>query len=262
MHRYLTATGLLVVLSAVPIHAQTSDSGAIPKDVKLVHLDTPITTAAGQWAGYFDVRSFAGNEDLVYATVGLHAGVGRNWELILRGAFADRKDFALGGGNSIRHGGNDLELAAKYGGQHGIGGLIGVSFPGTPAQNTGAMTLGAMAATGAGRSATVYINPRAVFLDNNTICGIGIGARAKLSSSLSVIGDWTPIVSGDNTRDTTSGARRRSDLYGIAVRYTSTNGQFAFDLGYANGTGSTTGFGLTPGLGGDGAFYFSITARR
>jgi len=41
------------------------------------------------------------------------------------------------------------------------------------------------------------------------------------------------------------------------------NRALVFDIGYTNGTGATTGFGLTPGLGGgSGAFYVSLAGRR
>ena len=36
----------------------------------------------------------------------------------------------------------------------------------------------------------------------------------------------------------------------------------ALDVGYANGTGRTTGASLTPGLGGSGAFYVSLRVSR
>ena len=54
----------------------------------------------------------------------------------------------------------------------------------------------------------------------------------------------------------------RRDVYGAAVRFGAADGRWNVDLGYANGTGSTTGFSLTPGLGGSGAFYIAFTARR
>ena len=59
-----------------------------------------------------------------------------------------------------------------------------------------------------------------------------------------------------------NGNRKHRDVYGGALRFSSSNGRVALDVGYANGTGRTTGTSLTPGLGGSGAFYVSLRVSR
>jgi hypothetical protein len=84
----------------------------------------------------------------------------------------------------------------------------------------------------------------------------------NLGGRVSLVGDYTPLLSGDNTRDTITGGLMRRDVYGVAIRFETADERFLLDLGYTNGVGSTTGFSLTPGLGGSGAFYLSVRARR
>lgn len=245
--------------------AQGSAPMDLPRAPRLVDLDTPAVLSKGGISGNIDVRFLGGNEDSVYTSLGVGYGLGHGWEAVVRSAFAERKSLLLpGSAGTIRHGGNDVELLAKYQlpKQPGIAGFIGIAFPGTPAQGGAVLTLGGAGAVNVTRGVTAYINPKAVFLDSNTIFGIGLGLRARLSDRIALIADWTPLVSGDNTRNTTTGARTSRDIYGAALRFTDARDNFSLDLGYSNGTGATTGASLTSGLGGSGAFYFSITARR
>lgn len=269
---FALAAGLLAAASAtlVPAVACAQEEPAQPSSEQLIHLDTPGVLDKGQVRGRIDLRALGGDEDLVYTSLVVHLGVGRGWEGILRGSFADRKTLALPGGGGIRHGGSDVELLAKYALKLAEGvdpqriatsGLIGVAFPSTPALGDAHLTLGLSAESPMGNGSAIFINPRAAFIANNTIIGIGVGARVRIGNRLSIVGDYTPIVSGDNTRDTTTGATKRRDVYGVAVRFSSGD-RISVDLGYANGVGSTTGFGLTSGLGGCGAFYIALTARR
>jgi hypothetical protein len=221
-------------------------------------------------AGRLDVRAFGGDEDLVYPGLGLRAGIGRNVEAMIRGSFTDRKSLGLPGGGSIRHGGSDVELALRFGWERpdatassaSVAGLIGVSFPSTPAQDDAVLTLGASLAVPAGERIQLFVNPRAAFIEDNTLFGIGLGATARLGDRVSLVGDYTPLLSGDNTRDTTTGGLKRRDVWGAAIRFGSADDRVLVDLGYTNAVGFTTGFSLTPGLGGSGAFYLSVRARR
>ena len=256
---------LLLGASWRPCFAQTPP-GELPRDPTLVNLDTPATLDKGLSATRLDVRVFGGDEGLTYASLGLHYGLGSGAEAIVRGSFAGRDRFALSsGGGAIRHGGTDVELVAKYRlpGSANIAGLVGVGLPVTPAQNDVYLTLGLAVAARLGNGSAVYLNPRAVFIEDNPIVGIGLGARLRIGDRMSLLGDYTAVVDGDNTRDTTTGARKRHDVYGIALRVTPPNRALVFDIGYTNGTGATTGFGLTPGLGGgSGALYVSLASRR
>ncbi len=254
--------------AALPCRAQsdTARGNAGGDAPPPINLDAPATLAPGTTLFRLEARAFGGEEDLVYAGLSLRYGLRGGVEAILRGAFAGRDHLALpSGGGAIRHGGTDVELAAKYGvpGLPNVALLIGASFPVTPAQNDVYLTLGVAATARLGANGALYLNPRAVFVDHNTIAGIGLGARLRLAPAISLAGDYTPVVSGDNTRDETTGARRRRDVYGVGVRYAvAKNARLEIEAGYTNATGPTTGFALTPGLGNSGAFFVSLTSRR
>ena len=247
-----------LILAATPISAQTASGST------LVNLDTPSVEKRGSLSGRIDLRAFSGDEDIVYTSLSLNLGLGKELECILRGTFGERKKLMAGGG-TIAHGGNDFEALLKVGarGRSGLAGLIGVSIPNTPAQSGNAsLTLGGTASTDIGKGSSLYFNPRAIFVKDNTIVGIGLGARVRLSDSLVLVGDYTPIISGDNTLDTGTGALKKRDVYGVALRFTTHQGSLSIDVGYTNAVGSTTGFSMTPGLGGSGAIYFALTARH
>lgn len=241
---------------------------AHPQDVhapaRLIDLDAPSVPAPRSWLATADIRALSGDEDMTYTSVGVGVGLRPGWEAMLRGSFGGTHDFALSGGNAIRHGGTDVELLAKFActGRERIraAGLIGVSFPNTPSQTSAPLTLGAAVAAHTG-SVELVANPRAVFAGDNAIVGFGLGASAHLGGAFWLTGDWTPIVSGHNTRDTSTGAAIQRDVWGAALSVRSRNGRLQADFGYANATGMTTGTSLTPALGGSGGFYFALTGR-
>ncbi len=244
--------------------ARAQDDLLLPTDSKLVNTENPSVLAKGTLTGTLEARALRGAEDLVYGGLALRLGLGRGLEGILRGAGAERKTFALPGGGGIRHGGTDVELALKYGmsepAKSGVAGLIGISFAGTPAQSDPFMTLGFSAGIQASSTISLYANPRVVFIDDNIISGFGVGAQVRLSNQLSVIGDYT-ATSGSNTRSTATGALIQRDVYGVAIRYGGAEGRYHIDLGYSNSTGATTGFSLTPSLGGAGSLYAALSGR-
>jgi hypothetical protein len=249
----------------IPCFADEPAAETRPAVSSLIHLDGPGVVSARSWSGFLEGRIFGGDEDLSYFGIGASLGLSRGWEGGVRAVFADRKLFPLAGGNAIDHGGNDVELLLRYGLMHGsmpLAGQIGISFADTPAQSDTFLTLGASAQHNLGSRAALVLNPRAVFIDGNTIVGIGLGGEVQVSPGVSLVADYTPIITGDNTRDTSTGNRKHRDIYGGALRFSSKDGHVALDLGYANGTGRTTGAGLTPGLGGSGAFYVSLRVSR
>lgn len=264
--KLLMVTAAWVLLGmAKPCFAQGTTAIEMPQDSFLIHLETPHILERGTLAGRLDVRFFDSPESVTYANLSVRYGLGRGLEAIVRGTAAKTKHLALpGGAGMIRHGGSDLELAMKFqpGKTSHVAGLIGVGIPGTPAQSRLALTLGGMV-SGSLKNVTFYLNPRALFLEHNTLFGFGLGGRVRLTDTVALVGDWTPIVSGQNTRDTRTGALAPGDIYGVALRlgHTDRTG-VTFDLGYANGTGATTGFGLTPGLGNKGAYYLALTLRH
>jgi hypothetical protein len=239
----------------------------------LVNIDSLHVLPGGVSSAMLDLRIFGGDEDLVYSSPGVRLGLGKGWEGLLRGSFAGSNSFSLPGGGAIRHGGSDVELAVRYAlsSQRATDGfsrrgvltaLLGVSLPSTPAQGDMNIALGASAGFPVGHGAAFYLNPRVTFIEDNTLFGFGAGASVPLGGRVSLVGDYTPLLSGDNTRDTTTGALKRRDLYGAAIRFQSADERIVVDVGYTNTLGATTGFSLTPGLGGSAAFYLSIRARR
>ena len=142
-----------------------------------------------------------------------------------------------------------------------FGGLLGINFPDTAAQNDPVITLGVSGAFPLGKKATGYLNPKTVLLKDNTLLGLGIGVQARVSDTLLVLAEVTPLLTGNNTRSTDNsenGKRERRAICGIGLRYAPANKPFGIDIGYATGTGRTTGSSLTPGLGGAGAFYAGL----
>lgn len=270
---YVSLGLLLIALSwAAPCaHAQAEEGSREPHlPTSLINLDDASLLKRDQVAAHLDIRAFGGGEDLFYAGLGVRYGLGHNWELGLRGASADRKNLSLTDGNLLRHGGNDVELLARYcflpgapdGFKPTVTGLLGVSQPSTPDRGSASLNLGLSASVSYKHWVTFTLNPRAVVLDDSALVGIGLGAQIRLTQGVSLVGDYTPIVSGNNTRNTIDGSPMRRDVYGVALRLSASDNRTSLDLGYTNGLGSTTGFSLTPGLDGSGAFYFAITARH
>ncbi|MCW3055015.1 MAG: hypothetical protein JWN14_4185 [Chthonomonadales bacterium] len=270
MNYFSVGLTLLVLGAAAPHAIAQVAPDDLPPPTALINLDDAGLLKKGQISEHLDLRAFGGGEDLFYTNLGVHFGLGHNWEAAIRGSSADRTNFAIPGVGVIRHGGNDVELLARYRFLHAdpesskvsVTGLVGVGLPSTPDRTAASVTLGLSASTSFKRRVTLTLNPRAVLLENDVLVGIGIGAQVTLAKGVSLVGDYTPILSGDNTRNTVNGGLMRRDIYGAAFRFSSSDSNVFFDLGYTNGLGSTTGLSLSPGLQGSGAFYFAITARH
>lgn len=253
----------LVLAPAARVWAQAGgpETGGPPR---YVNLETDTVQPKGGFGLTSEVRGFGGHEDLNYVGIGARVGMGHGLEGALRGVFAQRRNTTTTSGAMIRHGGSDFEALLKYhpNGTARIAAMIGVSAPNTPAQSDGILVLGGAATHALSESLEVGINPRALFIEDNTIVGLGLGACAKLGKGMTVAAEYTPILSGNNTRSTATGALMRRDLYGVAIHFMAGNGRTDLSIGYTNAIGMTTGFGLTPGLGGSGAFYLGVAMRR
>ena len=218
-------------------------------------------------------------EDLIYSGGSIRYGFRSNIELGLRGSFAGTSNYLLPFetlakgrdaqnniiGREIGHGGSDIELYGKYSlansPRYSLAGIIGATFPSTPAQSHTLVTVGAAGSLKLSDRITAYINPRAVLLTSNSIVGIGGGLTFRLSDHLTLIGDFTAIVSGFNTRSLDTGDKIKRDVWGGAIRW-SKGSDFALDIGFGNALGSTTGSSLTSSLGGDGAIFVAITLHK
>ncbi|MBI5707961.1 MAG: hypothetical protein HZC36_13340 [Armatimonadetes bacterium] len=219
--------------------------------------------APGTSKGRIEFISFRGKEALAYTSFAARVGVSERCEGILRGVFASRKTCQVTEGGSILHGGSDVELALKIrlADRFRLTFQGGVALPATPTQSDSVLTAGLMGEAKLA-SATCYLNPKAVFIDHNAIVGIGLGINVPVRESAQFVGEFTPIISGDNTRSTTTGARQRRNTYSFAFRFlTGQDRNVSIDLGYTNSLGATTGFSMTPGLGNSGALFIAVTSR-
>ncbi|MBS1718311.1 MAG: hypothetical protein JSS72_11325 [Armatimonadetes bacterium] len=250
-------TALVVAGSAVL--ASFAVGEAQSPEPTLVHLDTPYIQAKDLTDIRLDFRRFSGDEDLTYTSLSLRYGLGHGAEGILRGSFAPRRTFG-----AVEHGGDDVELAIKYrpaqkGSPYAV--MLGIAKPSTATQSDVVPTAGFMASMSS-ESVTAYFNPRAVLLKDNTLVGIGVGASARLDKNFVIMGDYTFMAAGKNTRDTTTGEERQRPIYGVALRYTSkAKCDASIDFGFANGTSTTTGFGLTPALNDFKAIFIGVAVR-
>jgi hypothetical protein len=251
-----------------PASSRALAADETPHMSRLVNLDGPGITAKGTVSASIDYRSLNKPEGIPYAGIALRWGLTHAIEVGVRGVTGATRDFVAGNGGIIRHGGKDAEVYGKYGlGSFSKVNLAiqgGASFADTPAQHR---TYGTVSGAGEMKvhdRVTLFINPRAIFIEDNTIAGIGVGASVRISDRVHIVGDWTKVVTGDNTRSVDDGTRIRRDVWGAALRLTA-GGEgvpIDFDIGWGNGTGSTTGFSLTPGLGNSSGFYFALHARH
>jgi len=230
-------------------------------DPDLVTLTTPLVLDKGAGLGSVEFRGFGGDDGLFRTGVAAGYGLGDGWEIRLAGDFAK---VAYDSTGSIRYGGSDGEFLVKYGipGMAAASIEAGESYSNTPAQPGRLSTvLGVSVGTAATKGVRLYANPKVVFLDRNSLFGLGLGAAIDLAPGVTLVGDWTPILSGENTLNASTAARERVQIYGVALRFAKVTPGLGLDLGYTNSTGQTTGFALTPGLGNSGAFYVRLTSR-
>jgi hypothetical protein len=262
---------LLPILLLTAGLATQSTADDVPADStrnsRLINLEGASTTPRGSLAAALDVRALNEPERNTYTSLSLRWGLAPRWELGFRGVTGTKTSLTAGNGAIVQYGGSDGEVYGKYSlapnGRVRLAGLAGFSFPNTPAQSQTFCTLSGIGEIKITDRVTGYLNPRAILIDQNTIVGIGVGASVRVSDKWHVIGDWTGIASGQNTRSMADGSRKRGDVWGLALRYTSERkgGHVDFDLGWGNATGSTTGFSLTPGMGSSSGFYFALHVR-
>jgi hypothetical protein len=253
--------GLLLLSLSLAASAQERDPEI--RD-SLINLESPTTPARHTFLLHGDGRVFGGHENTAYGTLQVRYGLQDNLEVALRGAVGGDKTFT-GPGFTIRHGGHDFEVTVKYRlprSPHAAL-MVGISAPDTPSQNGVYGTSQLLFEHPVGTNTTLYFTPKAVFVPR-PIVGIGGGVRVRMSRSVQFVGDVTGIVIGDNTHDTITGSLQQDLLYGVGLRFTSHSParDLVIDIGFTNTLGGTTGFSLTPGLGGSGAFMIGLTLQR
>jgi hypothetical protein len=241
--------------------AQAQSTSA--SDPNLINLQTPTVLHRGQSAAELDLRYFGGYDKTLHAGVGLGYGLGHGLEVDLAGSFSKWNSALPPSGNEVRFGGTDEELSLKYRlpkmKSLPISVQAGLEYVQTPAQPERlAGTLGASAGYSLDSKIRFYLNPKVVFLDHNTLVGLGLGASVDLVSKLTLVADWTPMLAGENTIDTQTGGRTRSQLYSVGLRYGMTH-KCNIDLGVTNASGITSGSSLTPSLGDSPALFVRLT---
>ena len=261
LHPAASIAGLALCLNLAA--AQAPDPWRSAPD--LIDLISPGVLDKGTRSARFDFRAFQGDEGIGYAGVALRYSVSGRLEADFAGDFGDRGAFGNGEGHVIRHGGADGEFSMRYQLPWPLETSIqaGIAIGDTPAQDSRVAAIAGLSiAYPISPQVDVFVNPRVVALDSNSLVGLGFGASVKLSTKLSVVGDWTPLLAGNNTVDPSTGLMKRSQLYSAGLRIDRIGPGTFVDVGYTNATGLTTGFGLTPGLGNSGAFFVSLTCRR
>ena len=261
--KFQTLTLASLAASLTVAQAQTAP---LASDVSLINIQTPTLLHSGQSSALVDLRYFGGYDKTLHGDLEFGYGISKHFELDVAGSFAKWNSAATPSGNVIRFGGTDEELSLRY---HvpGMGSLpvavqVGLADTQTPAQDHKlAATLGGSVGYSLDRMVRFYFNPKAVFLDHNTLVGLGLGASVELVSKVSFIADWTPMVAGDNTIDTQTGNRSRGQIYSAGLRYSGSHHKNVLDLGVTNGTGITTGSSLTPSLGNSPALFVRLTHR-
>jgi len=230
----------------------------------LINLKTPHVLQAGKQSVSIDTRYEGGYEKTVRTDVEYGFGLCDHLEVDGVTSLSRWDTEAAAAGPTVRAGGTDEEVSLKYklDTQVPVTVQAGLAYAQTPAQDDRlATTLGASAAWEATEGIQLYANPRAVFLDKNSIVGFGLGFSAKVMQDIDVLGDWTPILSGQNTVDMQTGLRGRAQLYSIGLRLKNLVPHGAVDLGITNSTGSTTGTSLTPTLGNSPSLFVRLSYR-
>lgn len=85
-----------------------------------------------------------------------------------------------------------------------------------------------------------------------------------MTPCLSVVGDVTGLLSGDNSYSPLTGELVRQMVWGAGLRYTLSRGahEMSVEVGATNGLGSSTGLSMTPGLGGSTSVYAALSYRK
>ncbi len=250
----------VVALSATAIAGAQTATPA--KDSDLPGLTTPTILDKDKGQVGLQINTFGGSDNLFRTGVSLGYGLGNNLQAILAGTFAKNDTFGLAGGGSINYGGSAGDFILKFGmpGSYQSSFQIGIGYSQTPAQDKRAEGLvGVSAGTNIGDGFRIYVNPKFVALNDNSLFGVSVGAIVDISSGISLYGDWTPLFDGDNTLSTADGSPNRQSLYAVGFRFAKLTPGLSIDVAYTNMVGATSGFSLTPSLGNTGGLYVGLT---
>jgi hypothetical protein len=178
-------------------------------------------------------RAFGGREGKTYYGVALER---EGW--FLRGAGANKGASVKAGQSTVLSGGSDFELGGTLPTWRGVTPQLGLSFPDTAARRQS----GALTARARWERGSVSVEPQAI-LGRSALVGVALGAK-KQAGSLTLAGSVTPILSGKNGVSGSTGLPTRKTLWEVGA----TRGFVT--IGATNALGPTTGFGLSPSVGG------------
>jgi len=238
-----------------------AQTGPPRNDADFIGLTTPFVLGKDKSQVGLQVNAFGGSDQLLRTGVSLAHGLADNWQVKIAGTFARFDTFDLGSGQSIGYGGSAGDLLWKYRSPGTIDFAIeaGLGYSNTPAQEQKVETLASLSASYSVASGLqVYVNPKLVTLIDNPLFAVAIGANVDVAPGISLFGDWTPYVSGDNSLSTADGSRVKQQLYAFGVRFSKLAGGLAVDVAYTNIIGQTAGFSLTPSLGNTGGLYVGL----
>ena len=233
---------------------------------RLINVDGPSVTPTGGWRLGLGMSIHRSDEARTYMSLDGRFGLENGFELGMRGTLAP-----VGRANTaanIRTGGTDWETTLRYAVPQLQGLMLsgGISFPNTPAQNTPFVTYGVayqvpMALT----QYKLYVGSRGVLRSGSTIMGISGGISAPLGPGLELMGDFTAIVRGVNSRDSRTGNTVRRAVYGFGIRYQPMTLTDKFDwsvyVGLSNAIGLTTGTSLSTALGNQPSLTLGVVLR-
>jgi hypothetical protein len=232
------ALGLMLALCSIGTRVSAQDTSPLT--------DTKPLTIEGS------VRGFEGREGIPYSALTLQKG---DWTLRMAGA---KKGASVEtGATTLLHGGSDLELARTLKlSQSNITGEIGFSFSDTAAQRKNLhLTARAQWEREISETVHVFVAPRMVF-GNTALVGLGIGARVQMDKQSDFMAQFTPLLQGRNNTAGFTGRAVKHGLWevGVAIKQESNS---LVTLGLTNTLGPTTGFSLSPSIGGN-AFVVKV----
>jgi len=252
---------LIVVVTLLGGALGATAQSAHPVDADLPGLTTPLVVAKQKSEVGLQVTGFGGSDKLLRTGVSYRYGVAQNWETELTGTFARHSTFAS---PSIEFGGSAGDIMLKYRilGPFDYSVQAGLGYSDTPAQEHRMEAIaGASAGWSVSNSVRVYLNPRLVTLEDNTLVAFGLGAVVNVTQGIALFGDWIPLLSGDNALSTIDGSSEKVQLYAIGIRLTKLSPGLDLDLAFTNIVGQSSGFSLTPSLGNTGGGLVALRYR-
>ena len=201
---------------------------------------------------------FDGNESSLYSNLSWTYGLTDRVMLQIRGSVADKETIAAPGG-SILTGGSDIEVRLMT--RADILFLaLGAAIPDTGAQDEAAGTFQVGVMSDFNEDDHIMLAVTGVTSDEVTLVGFGGGVKKTLSNGLGFDASATFILRGDNTISLGTSALEHEPLFAYGLSYQATE-QVNLRLGYGNSIGVTTGFSLTPRLGGGGGLYLGAQVK-